>query len=135
MTDGVFLDTVGILALLNRQDQWHGHATLAFQALTARKARLASTPYVLLESGNAAARFPAFRAAVDGLRRELMASGDVLLPTEEEAAEAWAAFVRGDAGQAGIVDHFSFAVMRREGLTRAFSNDRHFSAAGFETLF
>ena len=36
---------------------------------------------------------------------------------------------------AGIVDQVSFVVMRRLGLTRAFTNDWHFRAAGFETLF
>jgi len=29
----------------------------------------------------------------------------------------------------------SFAVMRRLGITEAFTNDRHFGAAGFTTLF
>jgi predicted nucleic acid-binding protein len=29
----------------------------------------------------------------------------------------------------------SFTIMRRLGITRAFTNDRHFRAAGFETLF
>jgi len=33
------------------------------------------------------------------------------------------------------VDHVSFVVMRRLGVGRAFTNDRHFRAAGFETLF
>ena len=36
---------------------------------------------------------------------------------------------------AGIVDHISFAVMRRLGIADAFTNDRHFKAAGFNTLF
>lgn len=49
--------------------------------------------------------------------------------------EAWAAYDRGEAGEAGIVDHISFVVMRRLGLTHAFTNDRHFQAAGFTTLF
>jgi len=35
----------------------------------------------------------------------------------------------------GIVDCISFAVMRRLGLTEAFTNDQHFTAAGFTTLF
>lgn len=38
-------------------------------------------------------------------------------------------------GSAGIVDHVSFSVMRRLGITEAFTNDRHFAAAGFITLF
>ena len=39
------------------------------------------------------------------------------------------------AGQAGIVDQVSFVVMRRLGLDEAFTNDRHFQAAGFATWF
>jgi predicted nucleic acid-binding protein len=33
------------------------------------------------------------------------------------------------------VDHVSFAIMRRMGIPKAFTNDGHFRAAGFETLF
>jgi len=44
-------------------------------------------------------------------------------------------FQRGDAGQAGIVDHISFAVMRRLGISDAFTNDRHYRAAGMNPLF
>lgn len=40
-----------------------------------------------------------------------------------------------ESGGASIVDHVSFAVMRRLGLSKAFTNDRHFRGAGFETLF
>ena len=40
-----------------------------------------------------------------------------------------------DATSAGIVDQVSFAVMRRLGITDAFTNDRHFKAAGFRALF
>jgi predicted nucleic acid-binding protein len=39
------------------------------------------------------------------------------------------------SGRTRIVDQISFAVMRRLGLTQAFTNDNHFRAAGFETLF
>jgi predicted nucleic acid-binding protein len=33
------------------------------------------------------------------------------------------------------VDHLSFVVMRRLDLLEAFTNDRHFRAAGFHALF
>jgi predicted nucleic acid-binding protein len=57
-----------------------------------------------------------------------------------DAADQWhavaqAAFDRGEAGEAGIVDNLSFQVMRRLGLTEALTNDQHFHAAGFTTLF
>jgi hypothetical protein len=54
--------------------------------------------------------------------------------TAQEIEIAWAAYERGEAGQAGIVDHVSFQVMRRLGLTQALTNDRHFLAAGFQQL-
>jgi len=59
----------------------------------------------------------------------------MIVPTDADLESAWPAFERGQAGQAGIVDHVSFVVMRRLGLTQAFTNDAHFRAAGIETLF
>ena len=56
-------------------------------------------------------------------------------PEEDEIEAAWTAYDRGEAGQAGIVDQVSFLMMRRLGLSRAFTNDAHFRAAGFQTLF
>jgi predicted nucleic acid-binding protein len=34
-----------------------------------------------------------------------------------------------------MVDHLSFLVMRRLGLSRVFTNDQHFSDEGFLPLF
>jgi len=59
----------------------------------------------------------------------------LIVPTEGDWLQAWAAYERGEAGQAGIVDHVSFAVMRRLGLSEAFTNDKHFQATGFTVLF
>lgn len=134
MSEPVFLDTVGLLALWNRRDQWHTEARAVFDEVVVARTRLMTTSEVLLECGNAAARHP-FRQLVVQLRDQLDAGGDLLNPSPAEVEEAWTLYARGDAAQAGIVDHISFAVMRREGLTKAFSNDQHFHAAGFETLF
>jgi len=60
---------------------------------------------------------------------------ELILPTEQDWREGWEAYERGEAGQAGIVDHVSFRVMRRLGITEAFTNDRHFQVAGFKVLF
>ena len=77
----------------------------------------------------------AFKPDVDDLREHLAAEGRLVEPTESDLAAAWAAYRAGHAGLAGIVDQVSFAVMRRLGITEAFTNDRHFSAAGFRPLF
>jgi predicted nucleic acid-binding protein len=69
------------------------------------------------------------------LRRTLLREGLLIEPNAQEVEKAWAAYERGEAGRAGIVDHVSFQVMRRLGISEAFTNDKHYQAAGFTVLF
>jgi predicted nucleic acid-binding protein len=129
-----FADTVGLLALWDRGDQWHEPAERAFRRLSQNRTALLTTSFILLECANAAARRP-YRLEVDRLRAEMERGGFLVHPTMEDWRSAWAAYARGDADRAGVVDHVSFLVMRRLGIAHAFTNDRHFSTAGFEVLF
>lgn len=133
MTPGL-LDTVGLLALWDRSDQWHTDAERAFSALQVPAVPLVTTTFVLLECGNAAARRP-YRDSVLRLWNQMDAAGALLRPTEEDLRAAWAEYERRAAGTAGIVDHVSFVVMRRLGIVQVFTNDRHFQVAGFQPLF
>lgn len=130
----VFLDTVGLVAVWDQADQWHRDAIRAYAQIDADRDRIITTTYVLAECGNVAARRP-YRLDVDELRERLAESGRLVVPTDADWLAAWDAYRRGEAGQAGIVDQLSFAVMRRLGVTRAFTNDRHFRAAGMDLLF
>jgi predicted nucleic acid-binding protein len=112
----IFLDTVGMLAQWDQTDQWHDGAARAFKELVTRGDRTVTTTFVLLECGNAAARRP-YRSLVDRTREELEGSGRLVVPTDEDWEQAWSAYRRGMAGDAGIVDHVSFVVMRRMGIT------------------
>lgn len=130
----VFLDTVGMIAVWDDTDQWHADAMVAYSLLFNQGRKLVTTPLVLCECGNASAR-RTYRPDVCDLRRTLIQEGLLIEPTAKEIEDAWAAYDRGEAGQAGIVDHVSFQVMRRLGITEAFTNDNHFQAAGFTVLF
>jgi uncharacterized protein len=130
----VFLDTVGLVALWDEADQWHTAAENAFAAIVAKRRSLVTTSFVLLECGNTAARRP-YRNEVSILRAKLELRNEVILPSDDDWRNAWMAYDQNEAGQAGIVDHVSFIVMRRLGITEAFTNDRHYQAAGFVTLF
>ena len=130
----IFLDSAGMLAQWDQTDQWHEAAARAYKNFVARGDRTISTSFVFLECGNAAARRP-YRSFVAQTRQALQASGRLIMPTTQDWDLAWAAYARGDAGEAGIVDHVSFIIMRRLGITDAFTNDRHFKTAGFNTLF
>lgn len=130
----VFVDTVGLIAAWDLRDQWHFAADAAYQELLHQGRRLVTTPLIMWECGNAAARRP-YRQRVNAVRQYFIQEGLLIAPTRQEIEAAWSAFDSGDAAQAGIVDHVSFIVMRRLGISEAFTNDKHFEAAGFKVLF
>ena len=130
----VFRDTVGLLAIWDQSDQWQAAARAAYDKIVRERVSPLTTTFVLLECGNAAARRP-YRNQVGLLRERLASRNELIVPTVRDWELAWSAYERGEAGDAGIVDHVSFVVMRRLGITDAFTNDRHFKAAGFNTLF
>ena len=127
----VFLDTVGLVAIWDRSDQWH---SAAFQKVQDSRVDLLTSTLVLVECANAAARRP-YRTAVSRLRIELEGYGGLITPSDQDWADAWSNYEDGKPGGPGIVDHLSYIVMRRLGITKAFTNDRHFKEAGFEPLF
>jgi uncharacterized protein len=130
----VFLDTVGLLALWDGSDQWHVPAEAAYQRIVSSRQPVVTTTFILLECGNAAAR-RTYREDACALRRALELRGEAIVPTDDDWSKAWEAYEQRRVGRAGIVDHVSFAVMRRLGVRQAFTNDRHFQEVGFETIF
>jgi uncharacterized protein len=130
----VFLDTVGLLAVWDVADQWHKGAEAAMSVLMQGRCELFTSDAVLLECGNASAR-KEYRDDVIELRRNLLPAGRVVSPTTEELDVAWQAYERRLNAGAGIVDQISFVLIHRVVITEAFTNDEHFRAAGFVTLF
>ncbi|MCO6458538.1 MAG: hypothetical protein J5I93_24800 [Pirellulaceae bacterium] len=70
----VLLDTVGLIAVWDKTDQWHDDAEPVFLSLVKSGRTLLTTPLILYECGNAAARRP-YRTTVDDLRTFLAAKG------------------------------------------------------------
>jgi uncharacterized protein len=132
--NAVFLDTVGLLALWDCGDQWHAAAEAAYARILAERLPFLTTTFVLLECGNAASR-RSYRSKIARLRRTLEQRAEIVVPTDDDWAAAWGAYEQEEVGQAGIVDHVSFVVMRRLGLTQVFTHDRHFQDAGFHVFF
>jgi predicted nucleic acid-binding protein len=130
----VFLDTVGLIAQWSTTDQWHAAADAAYQRIKSRRQTFLTTTFILLECGNMAAR-RGFRSDVYALRRALEQRQELIVPTEDDWKRAWAAYEAGEAAQASIVDQVSFVVMSRLDIAEAFTNDKHFAAAGFTVLF
>ena len=130
----IFFDTAGLIALWDRRDQWHSAAKACLASLDVTAPRYVTTSYVMIECANHAAR-RVYRPEVVSMRDELGMAGDLFEPLPEEVYSVWDEYARAIAGTASLVDLVSFAVMRRLKVTQAFTNDTHFSAAGFEALF
>lgn len=96
----VFLDTVGLIALWDRTDQWHEAATAAKRAIDVPGVQAVTTTFVLLEFGNAAARKP-YRADVGDFRQALAEEGNLIDPTDDDVGQAWAAYARGSRATRG----------------------------------
>jgi predicted nucleic acid-binding protein len=130
----IFLDTVGLLAIWDLDDQWHHAADEAYKRIVIARQPVVTTTYVLLECGNAAAR-RTYREDVCNLHQTLELRDELIVPTKDDWAKAWNVYKEGNIGRSGIVDCVSFCVMQRLGIRQAFTNDRHFQEAGFEILF
>lgn len=135
LADPVFLDTNGWLALLNASDSLHSVASKMWTAIVARGSRLVFTDWIIAETGNGLARSrerDRFVSAVDLLRRSPRVEiVDVSRPLWERSLDLYA---RRSDKTWGLIDCASFLVMEDQGISQAFTNDRHFEQAGLTIL-
>ncbi len=124
----VFVDTSALVALLDEDDLRHRTASEAFQDL-ARTADLITHNYIHVES-MAVARRRLGPGAVLKLSDDLLPAMDTIWVDEPLHRAAMAAHRTGTGGPS-LVDHVSFALMRRLGVQFAFAFDADFEAEGF----
>jgi uncharacterized protein len=132
----LFADTFYWIALVDFSDSAHRRAL----SLTATRldSQLITTDEVLVEclnyfsSGDTQLRLKTMAA----VRRILQAPGVRVIPQSRESFLMGLSLyeARPDKGYS-LVDCISMQTMRREGLTEALTNDRHFEQEGFQALF
>ena len=87
------------------------------------------------ETGNGLARTPARRSLRDALERVRSSpNAKLVFATAELLSSALDLYDQRTDKSWGLVDCASFVVMRQQGITEAFTNDRHFEQAGFRCL-
>jgi uncharacterized protein len=135
MKDRVFLDTVGLVGVLNKDDEYHLQAIEVFATIGGEQRGVVTTDFVLGEVGNLLARTKlrdevlwrvnelnqGDAAEVVYVEKELFVWGAKLY--QERSDKAW-----------GLVDCVSFSVMDRLGIVDAFTADHHFQQAGYNCL-
>ncbi len=127
-----FVDTSALYPLVAEDDEAHEPALNHFVA-TARDAGYLTHSYVVVEVVALVQR----RLGMAAVRRLL----DVLGPTVTVHCvgaalhdAAVAALLTADSRSVSLVDRVSFELMRREGITEAFTFDEDFVAVGFSVV-
>ena len=126
----IFVDTLFIVALINKRDQYHQIAlNLAEQY---ENYPLITTDAIFLESGNKLSAN--YRNEVVELIEQFLASDevDVIRLTPELFDESLRLYKKHQDKSWGLVDCFSFVVMKQHKLSQALTFDRHFIQAGFQ---
>ena len=114
-----------------RHDQTHLRAVRAV-----RNGVIAITSSLVINETIGLLQTRGFLSAALEFLRDARSNPDVQIVQVESLIqnEAWELFVRYGGMGAGPVDCTSFAIMRRMGIRKAFTFDRHFRAAGFDIL-
>lgn len=132
MTNSILIDTVFVLALINKRDQYHQRATELADFYDGHP--LVVTEAVLLEIGNALARNFKAQAVevIEGFRFSTEVEVVPLSPSLFE--QGFKLYKQYQDKEWGLVDCLSFIVMRQAGMTEALTYDQHFVQAGFQAL-
>ncbi|MHC4884947.1 MAG: type II toxin-antitoxin system VapC family toxin [Planctomycetota bacterium] len=125
-----FVDTSGLLAMLNRDDDCHGRAAVAWKQLIEEERRLVTTSYVLVEAF-ALCQSRLGLVAVNALHSDVEPILEVVWVDAAIHRRSTAAVLAAGRRKLSLVDCASFEVMRDEGIAQAFTFDRHFKDQGF----
>jgi len=133
----IFLDTSAIIAYYNADDRFHGEATGVIRNLTDGRTpltRLYISDYIFDEAMTFIECVLRNHALAVDVGEALLSSPftTVLRVEEDVFEEAWERFRDGEG--LSFTDCSSFALMKRFGISHAFTFDRHFADAGFQAL-
>ncbi len=133
MKDPVFLDTSGLYAVFDGDDSTHPAAAEAWRTIVASGASLHTSSYVLVELAALLQRRLG-PVAVDALGTFVMPWVQVAWIDERIHDQALAALLAVGKRDLSLVDCASFVLMRRLGVRRVLTADRHFAEQGFTVV-
>jgi len=128
----IFLDTVFVIALINRRDQYHQQAAALSEQFECYP--FLTTDAVLLEIGNALAK--GYKNESVDIIEEFLYSDDTELVhlSPELFRQAFELYKAYQDKEWGLIDCVSFVVMRNRKIRQALTFDKHFAQAGFQVL-
>lgn len=129
----VFLDTSGILAVLDADDDNHPKAKDAWTALITSGTAFITHNYILVETFALAQHRLGF-SAVRTVEEDILPIVHVEWVDELTHRLGVSALLAASRRRLSLVDCVSFEIMRRLGLREVFAFDRHFIEQGFHCL-
>ena len=131
----VFLDSNGWVALLNRADSLHRQADRLWPQLMREGRAFFFTDWIVAETANCLARTPARAEFATAAQRMFQSPRSRIIPISPNLMDLALKLYDSRRDKSwGLVDCASFVVMADEGITDAFTTDRHFEQAGFNCL-
>ena len=130
MRRAVFLDTSYLIAIIRKRDALHAAALLASVNYTGQ---FVTTDLVLVELGNSLSQ-PPYRSTAAAVIDKIRADRNTQIVSFDSEGMDKALILYKDRPDKtwGLVDCFSFVVMKEKRLKVALSFDDHFKQAGFE---
>ena len=129
----VFLDTSGIVAVIDRNDSNHARADRLWRRILASEESLVTSNYVLVETF-ALIQHRIGLEAVRELMRDVVPVLTIRWLGEGQHNSATGAVLAAGRRRLSLVDCTSFEVMKEMGIRRCFAFDPHFREQGFECL-
>jgi len=129
-----FVDTAALIAVLNRNDQFHNLADLQWKKLLHSKQNLMTTNYIMVETISLIQNrlgLEAVRVFIEDVQPIL----NIMIWIDDTVHRAgMSAVLTGGKRHLSLVDCVSFEVMRQNGIKEVFTFDRHFKEEGFQCI-
>jgi len=129
----IFLDTSGIIAVLDASDSFHAQAEPLWRQWIHEEVPLLTSNYVVVEATAVGQRHLGFSAA-SAIHQDLLPSVQVIWIDETLHQQAMDVLLAAQRRQLSLVDCSSFVLMRELGLQHVFTFDKHFAEQGFVCL-
>jgi uncharacterized protein len=131
----VFVDTAALVALGNRQDQWHPQAVKVSRQLTLSGCRFVTTDAVLLEVGNTFSRAAYKSVALRLIEVARRSPRWECLEVDRDLFDRGLTLFRKMSDKDwSLTDSISVVVASDHGIHQVFTTDHHFTQAGLQIL-
>ncbi len=131
MSSSIFIDSGYLIALIRKRDKFHA---AALEAAELYSGPFLTTDLILMELANSLSK-PPYRKAVVSVIEKIKADSNTTIDpfSSEEMSKAFSLFKSREDKTWGLVDCFSFVVMKENRTKQALTFDVHFRQAGFDT--